>query len=94
MYSIVETAKANGANVRFYLQYLLEEVPRHRNDATQGYLDDMMPWSDAYHDYESGRIKNDESMLQSMFPEPARPKTRRKRVLLPMTQPGADSPPK
>ena len=46
VYSLVETAKANGLNVRMYLTYLLTNMPDTdwRNDPES--LDDMMPWSD------------------------------------------------
>lgn len=46
MYSVVGTARANGANVYCYLLYLLEEVPRHLSGTDRSFLDDMMPWSE------------------------------------------------
>ena len=47
VYSLVETAKANGLNVRMYLTYLLTNMPDTdwRNDPAS--LEDMMPWSDS-----------------------------------------------
>ena len=47
VYSIIETAKANGLNVYTYLEYLLLYMPDcdWRNDPTL--LDDLMPWSEA-----------------------------------------------
>jgi len=45
VYSIVETAKANGLNVYTYLEYLLLYMPDW--DHTDEYLDDLMPWSEA-----------------------------------------------
>lgn len=52
MFSIVETAKANGADVRCYLQYVLELMPGHMDDTDLSFLADMMPWSDKYLEYE------------------------------------------
>lgn len=45
VYSIVETAKANGLNVYTYLEYLLLYMPDW--DHTDEYLEDLMPWSEA-----------------------------------------------
>ena len=79
MYSVVETAKANHVNVRCYLQYLLEEIPKYLDQSDKGFLKDMVPWSDAYHSYESQKKQADEQLWQSLFPEPERPRTPRKR---------------
>lgn len=49
VYSLVETAKANGLNVYQYLDYLLEEMPRIKHDAgklTPDMLDPLLPWAD------------------------------------------------
>ena len=53
MYTIVETAKSNGADVYYYLKYLLEKTPASP-DLIMGrkYLDELMPWSEAYRKYE------------------------------------------
>ncbi len=53
MYTIVETAKSNGADVYFYLKYLLEKTPASP-ELVMGkkYLDELMPWSEAYRNYE------------------------------------------
>ena len=54
MYSLVETAKANGADVYYYLKYLLENTPSTPElRIGEKYLDDLMPWSKAYQDYEA-----------------------------------------
>jgi transposase len=82
MYSVVETAKANHVNVRCYLQYLLEEIPKHLDQSDKSFLKDMVPWSDAYHSYESQKEQADEQLLQGLFPEPERPRTPRKRDLV------------
>jgi hypothetical protein len=79
MYSVVETAKANHVNVRCYLQYLLEEIPKHLDQSDKSFLKDMVPWSDAYHSYESQKKQADEQLCQRLFPEPDRPRTPRKR---------------
>jgi hypothetical protein len=79
MYSIVETAKANHVNVRCYLQYLLEEIPKYLVRSDKSFLKDMTPWSDAFHSYESQKEKADIHLWQRFFPEPERPRTPRKR---------------
>jgi hypothetical protein len=44
IYSIVETAKANGLNPYYYLRYLFEQLPNI--DLTdENSLDQMLPWS-------------------------------------------------
>ena len=43
IYSIVETAKANGQNIYKYLVYLLEHRPN--DDMTEDELEHLMPWS-------------------------------------------------
>ena len=79
MYSVVETAKANHVNVRYYLQYLLEEIPKHLDQSDKSFLKDMVPWSDAFRSYESQKEQADEQLWQRLFPELERPRTPRKR---------------
>ena len=79
MYSVVETAKANRVNVRCYLQYLFDEIPKYLDQSDRSFLKDMVPWSDAYHSYESQKKQSGEQLWQSLFPEPERPRTPRKR---------------
>ncbi len=79
MYSIVETAKANQANVRYYLQYLFEQIPLRRARGDRDFLADMMPWSDAYRKYEERKRQQQQSIFYQLFPEPARPRTPRKK---------------
>lgn len=50
IYSIVETAKANGLKVYDYLQYLLTKIPEHMDDTSLDFLDDLLPWSPAIPD--------------------------------------------
>ena len=47
IYSIVETAKANNLKPFDYVQYLLEEIPKHMNDKDCSFLEDLLPWSEA-----------------------------------------------
>ena len=42
MYSLIETAKANGLRVYEYLEYVLTELAAH-----QDFLADLLPWSNA-----------------------------------------------
>lgn len=46
LYSIAETARANGLKPFEYCQYLLEQILEHVEDPPEEYLDDIMPWSD------------------------------------------------
>ncbi len=46
LYSIAETARANGLKPFEYCQYLLEQILEHDEDPPEEYLDDLMPWSD------------------------------------------------
>ena len=48
IYSIVETAKANGLIPYEYMKYLLEEIPKHmdNNFRDTEFIDDLLPWSD------------------------------------------------
>ena len=51
MYSIAETARANGLKPFEYCQYLLEQILEHDEDPPEEYLDDLMPWSDKIPEY-------------------------------------------
>lgn len=46
VYSIVETAKANGLNIYTYIEYLLLYMPNTDWQNDPGQLDDLMPWSE------------------------------------------------
>lgn len=46
LYSIVETAKANGLKPYEYMKYVLEQMLIHAEDLPATYLDDLMPWSE------------------------------------------------
>ena len=45
LYSLVETAKANGLNTFEYFNLLLAEIPQHMDDNNLSFLDDLLPWS-------------------------------------------------
>lgn len=79
MYSMVETAKANQANIPIYLQYLFEQIPLRRAGGDQDFMADMMPWSEAYRTYEEKKQQQRQSLYRQLFPEPERPRTPRKR---------------
>lgn len=46
VYSLVETAKANNLKIYEYLKYLLTEIPKHMDDTSLGFLEDLLPWSE------------------------------------------------
>ncbi|MBE5825387.1 MAG: transposase domain-containing protein [Butyrivibrio sp.] len=50
--SLIETAKANQAIPYYYLKYLLEKMSKGIYYNHSYAIDDMMPWSAAYHQYE------------------------------------------
>ena len=56
VYSLVETAKANGLNPEKYLDYLLTVIPEHMNDKNRDFLDDLAPWSDKLPESVKARI--------------------------------------
>lgn len=45
IYSIAETAKANNLKPYNYFELLLTEIPKHMEDTTLDFLDDLLPWS-------------------------------------------------
>ncbi len=44
--AIVETAKANNLKPFDYVQYLLEEIPKHMDDRDGSFLEVLLPWSE------------------------------------------------
>ena len=50
LYSIAETAKANGLKPYEYFKYVLEEMPKHMENRSLSFLQDLLPWSDALPD--------------------------------------------
>lgn len=51
LYSIAETAKANGLKPAEYMQYLLEQILEHEEDAPSTYITALMPWSETIPDW-------------------------------------------
>lgn len=80
MYSLSETAKANGANVYLYFRYLLEEIPLRLDDSDLTFLNAMMPWSEEYRRYEKNRLENplDGNMIGEAGVDIELPRTPRK----------------
>jgi hypothetical protein len=46
VYSLVETAKANKLKIYEYLKHLLTEIPKHMDDTSLDFLDNLLPWSE------------------------------------------------
>jgi transposase len=58
MYSIAETAKANGLNPFGYFQYLLDQLKEYpRNDVPDDKLKGLMPWSLSLPEYCKQQLK-------------------------------------
>jgi len=47
IYSIAETAKANNLKPYQYFKHLLEEIPKHMDETSLDFLDDLLPWADS-----------------------------------------------
>lgn len=45
IYSIAETAKANNLKPYDYFVYLLEEIPKHKEQKDRTFLENLLPWS-------------------------------------------------
>ena len=45
IYSLVETAKANGLNTYKYFELLLTEIPNHMDDKNLDFINNLLPWS-------------------------------------------------
>lgn len=45
LYSLVQTAKANGLNTFEYFNLLLSEIPQHMDDRNLKFIDDLLPWA-------------------------------------------------
>ena len=46
IYSVAETAKANGLKTYQYFEHLLTEIPKHQEDKSLVFLDELLPWSE------------------------------------------------
>ena len=77
IFTLIETAKANGADPYYYLKYLLEQMPQYYNDPDKSYMQDMRPWSEQYISYETAEKQD---LLEIQLPQGRKkPKTPRKR---------------
>ena len=45
IFSLAETAKANGLNTYDYFELLLSELSKHQDDHDRSFLEDLLPWS-------------------------------------------------
>ena len=43
IYSLVETDNANKLKIYKYLKHLLTEIPKHMDDTSMVFLDDLLP---------------------------------------------------
>ena len=70
LYSIVETAKANGADVYTYLYYLLTAIRSEIKYKDPDLRKDAMPWSPRYREFERQRLAShaDEKIPESNTP--------------------------
>ena len=50
LYSIAETAKANGLKPFEYFTYVFEQFLEHANEPVSAYISDLIPWSDSIPD--------------------------------------------
>ncbi len=58
VYSMIETARRNGANPLLYMKYLLEETPSYMDlPCNSQRLEELMPWSDKYRKYEEDEMR-------------------------------------
>ena len=57
MYTISETALKNGANTFYYFKYLLENAPKKVSGSMDAQLEELMPWSEKYKQYETAQIQ-------------------------------------
>ena len=76
LYTLVETAKANRADVYYYLKYLLDGMSKHMDETDKSFLPDMLPWSEAFkkYEYEQKRLEIERFMLNPSADPPVIPK--------------------
>lgn len=74
--SLIETAKANQAIPYYYLKYLLEKMSKGIYYSTPYDIEEMMPWSSAYQQYEKDERKR--PLLSGAPPGNEKPHTPRK----------------
>ena len=77
MYTIVETAKANGANPYLYIKYIFDKMPslvdENHDVKDKKILDAMMPWSKEYKGYEMAEVIANRHLLDNLFVKPEPP---------------------
>ena len=78
LFTLVETAKANGAHPYYYLKYLLETLSNLNVTKDKSFLEVCMPWSEAYRVYEKQEIGKNMSFFTDQI-SPERPRTPRKK---------------
>ena len=76
LFTLVETAKVNRAHPYYYLKYLLETLPNLKVTKDKAFLEDCMPWSEAYRTYEKKEIEKTMNFFTDQIP-PERPRTPR-----------------
>ncbi len=82
--SLIETAKANGAEPYYYLKYLLELMPKYvRQGVPIKDKESLLPWSEAYRSYQ---FSEKQSYLDSLKAPPgnSKPQTPRKKDPIPL----------
>ena len=75
--TLIETARANGADPYYYLKYLMEQMPKYLYEKGRKYMSEMMPLSEKYRRYEI-RERLNAPMAQAP-PGNEKPKTPTKR---------------
>ena len=78
LFTLIETAKANGAHPYYYLKYLLEILPSQKTGKGNAFLNDCMPWSEKYRTYEKKEREEAMRFFTDQEP-PERPRTPRKK---------------
>ena len=82
--SLIETAKANGADPYYYIKYLAEIMPKHvRYGVPIENKEDLLPWSRAFKDYQTSEKESNLAFLKAP-PGNERPRTPRKRDTIPL----------
>ncbi len=71
VYTLVETAKANGANAYWYLRYLMDEMPKHLDGTDRSFLPEMLPWSEPFLRYqeEHRHLGNPDLEIPNLYTE-------------------------
>ncbi len=83
--SLIETAKANGADPYYYIKYLTEIMPKHvRQDVPITHKEDLFPWSKTFQDYQLSEKENHLASLKAP-PGNDKPRTPRKRDAIPLS---------